>query len=389
MPEATLEQAPPTTQTSQAPDAPEIPDAFSQLDSLINQVEPPKTESKPEEPKKDQAPTGKEEAKVEPPKDKPKVEEKKDEPQVQAEPPKGTAKELRTALENTKKELAAARSELEKVKKAPKADDPEKKTILERLQAEEKRRQEIESELKFANYEKTPEYEEKYVKPMKAAFDTAYKELEGYPVKDADGNETKASAEHFNALLNMPSGKAALQAREWFGDLSVEVLAHRRRILEMNENRKLAIDDFRKQGGEREKQMQIERAARAEKEQELWRSSIEEQVQKYPQFFGPEEGDEQGNSILEKGYQVADLVFSGADLPPEKKVKLHATVRNKAGAFDRVAFKYKQAQDKIAALEKELADFKKSEPSTDKGNSDSTNIGNKSWEQDWDAMFNK
>jgi hypothetical protein len=87
------------------------------------------------------------------------------------------------------------------------------------------------------------------------------------------------------------------------------------------------------------------------------------------------------NAALEQGYMLADLAFNAVDpanvsklpkwvqermvngkLPPQEMAKLHAAIRNKAGAFDRLAYQNKQLQTQLAELKKQLGNYKSSEP---------------------------
>lgn len=90
-------------------------------------------------------------------------------------------------------------------------------------------------------------------------------------------------------------------------------------------------------------------------------------TKKYPKWFAPDETDPQGNDILKKGYEYADTVFSpnGAQLTPEQKAGRLAVIRAKAANHDRLAAKNKSFAARIAELEAKLAEFEKSEPTTD------------------------
>lgn len=334
------------------------PDPFEELTKLSNDPVEKKEEPKPDQPKPEQP--NPDEPKTEDPKPQDQKPDLKDD--KQPEKPAGSAKELRNALENSKKEAARLRAELESIKK-PKENEPDSKDLLAKLENESKRREELEKEMQFVNYEKSEEYKEKFQKPMEEAFNTAYSEIQELVMTEENGGTRKASIGDFNRLLGLGIQDAISQAKQWFGDAASEVLANRRRILEMDRNRKVAIDNFRKTGGEREKEFRIKQQQESNKLQNLWSSSVKEQIEKFPQFFGPIEGDQKGNELLEKGIQIADIAFSNnPEIPIEKRIALHATIRNKAAAFDRMAYQNKSLSDRIASLEKELEQFKASEP---------------------------
>jgi len=64
---------------------------------------------------------------------------------------------------------------------------------------------------------------------------------------------------------------------------------------------------------------------------------------------------------------LADKMFTNGNLKPEDAVKLHAAIRNKAGAFDRMVHVNKKLRGRITELEQELQAFKRSEPKAGDG----------------------
>lgn len=321
--------------------------------------------------------------------------ELKDEPEKEGKPdeqPKqlGTAKELRTAYENQKRELESLKSELTKYKSG-KVEDPEKKTLQERLSEEAKRREQIEVELRFANYERSEDYKEKFAKPIESAFEKAHKEVQSMVISNEDGSTFQATADHFNKLVMMNPQEAAKLAKQWFGDAAVEVLAHRRKILELNESRIQAVEKFKKESDEREKKMASEREEHNARVQQLWEQSINTHIEKNADYLKPVEGDEESNQLLDQGYKLADMAFSyDPNMPVEKRVALHAVVRNRAAAYDRLVHSNKSLKEKVEALEKELSEFKQSEPkSGEESVSVITNGQPQSWMEELDQLSGK
>jgi hypothetical protein len=378
MPTATLEppaasttsQAPaPSPEPSQAPKAAPTPQAeakneplspFQELDNLAN---PPKENSKPApEPLKK---TEEKEEAVEGEEVTSKTEENS--PKVEEPKPAGTAKELRAALDNHKKMVQTLKAEIEAMKKGKPAEDPEKKTLLERIQQEEERRKALEQELGAVSYEKTEEYKSKFVKPMEKAFKTAYEEIGRLQALNSEGEARLATKEDFQALLIPDYGKAAKLAREIFGENASEALAHRRRIYDLERDRVEALEYHQTNRAQIEANQKIEAEKAAKASAELWQNTTKAQVEKYPQFFGPEDGDEEGNAALQKGFEFTDYVYGNPNLPTEKKIEYHAVIRNKAAAFDRLALRHKRTAERLAELEKELAGFKASVPGPSDG----------------------
>jgi len=104
---------------------------------------------------------------------------------------------------------------------------------------------------------------------------------------------------------------------------------------------------------------------------ELYHTETKAGTEKYPQWFKAVDGDTEGNKLLERGYALADAGFGGelkdatgkvVELTPQQRVKLHAAIRNKAGAFDRMVYLQKKDRARIKELETQLKDYEGSEP---------------------------
>jgi hypothetical protein len=287
-------------------------------------------------------------------------------------PPK--AAELRTAYEKSKEtikakdaEITRLQSELKTAKDKP-ADDPEKKAILEKFEASEKRRQELEQEIKFVAYNKSEEFFEKYQKPYEEAWSKAVSELNELTIESEDGTVRKATAQDLLALSNMPLGEARKLAKTMFGDAADDVMAHRRKIRELSDAQTKALDDAKKNAETHDKEKQTQSLQQRQKIATLWQDENKAWQEKFPRWFKPEDGDEEGNALLAKGYEMADAAFSNnGDKTPEEKVKLHAELRNKAAAFPKIALRLKQAKTRIKELEKSLKEFEQSEPPSGDG----------------------
>lgn len=370
MPEApTIDAAPAAPAAAQ----PNMTDAFSDLDAFVKNdpappaekpaapavkdkpPAPPKAPDKPPVEKKDEAPK--------PP------EVKKDTPEEKA-PEKLAPKELRTAYETLKakhKELEKQHAELKSKPPEPQKDDGEKAELAKRFEAAEKRRQELEEEFRYVDYERSAEYREKYQAPYEETCRSALAQVSELKVENEDGTFRAPTAEEFWKIVTIPNANDALEAaEEMFGSASKAtfVVNWRERVRSQWAAAEKAKEDFRAKGGEIQKQREQQMQQRSKAQTETWNKLNSEAVEKYPQWFKPEEGDEKGNTLLEKGFALADKAFSGAPgMTPEEAIKVHSAVRNKAAGFDRAVFKLKTAQSRIAELEKQIAEYEASGPS--------------------------
>lgn len=365
-------------------------DALSQLDNLAPRGTPPpkpddgfnKNEPKP--------PPGKEaqEADDEPAKAEPAKEEKPEAPEkpekAKADPAKETPKEtnvrrMAKEYEATKAKIAAYEKELAELKSKP-ANDPEKEALNKKLETLEKRYKETDDELRFARYESHPEYKENFEKPFHEAYMAGQNKVANLKVieRKNDLDEItqagrQSTKEDFDRLMRFTDDdQAAAFAEEMWGGVKATIaLQHRELVLMKNADREKAIETYRKEGHTRE-------AARREQHEKfvkdmgaLYNKERDEAVAKYPKLFAPIEGDEHGNSLLEKGFRDADDTMDGMittedgqrrRMTPQENARRQAMIRNKAGNHDRLWHLNMQKAKQIKELSEKLKQYEESEP---------------------------
>lgn len=263
-------------------------------------------------------------------------------------------KQLREAYALKVKRVKELEAELSSKKPG---EDPEKAQITQRLADAEKRYQELQDEIRFVAYERSQEYRDKYVAPLEAAFKRAYTDIEQLPATDSEGNPIKASPDQFNALLRMSLPQAIKAAKDWFGDASEYVMLRRERIIDLNEARQAAVEQFRKEGGERAKREQDIRQANLQRRNGEFHKLVEDGLTKRPALFKAADDDAKGKELLTKGFEWADRAFT-----PQATVADHAALRNKAAGYNFAVYRWRAAEAKVKSLEKRLADYEKSEP---------------------------
>lgn len=302
--------------------------------------------------------------------------------------------QLRQAYEAQHKELQAVKSELTALKAKP-ADDPEKKVLLERNQAHEKRIQELEEELKYTSYERTQEYKDQYLTPFEEAYNQGRAvATELRVINPEDGSQRQGMAEDFDSIMTIGNtAEANAKAVELFGTEAPLVMAERRAVILANNRRVKAIEDYRKNGAERDKQRVAQTAAQREamqkKQTELLASFQRENtatIEQRAELMKADETDTEGVAILKKEQALADLAYGSitpeqiADLPqglqdklvdgklpPEERVRLDSAIWAKARAFGFVVRKLNQAKAKVTELETALAAYGESTPTTGGG----------------------
>lgn len=278
--------------------------------------------------------------------------------------------------EEQKKEVLKLREELAETNKRAIPQDKwteaeNKRTVIE------KRAAELEEEIKFVNYSKSKEFKEKYEQPYFASWNRARDELKGVTIETAEGQNRPMNDMDMLELVNLPLASAKSKAVELYGDLAPEVMQFRNEIRKSSDDQQRALEDARKVGVARDKDVsertQRERGEMNKSILETWDKANNEVLEdpKHGINFKPRDGDQQGNQLLAKGFELADRAFrenaSSATTSEERAgiVRRHAAVRNRAAAYGRLVFDNTQAQAKIASLEKLVAEYKGSEPSLD------------------------
>lgn len=287
-------------------------------------------------------------------------------------PPK--AADLRSAYEELKKkheaiepEVARLRSENEEFKKNGGADI---KTWKDRAEAAEKRNGELEREMQFVDYSKSKEYTDKFVEPLKKEWARTAADLKEIIIEVDDGQggvtQREATTDDVVRLANMPLGEARRTAKALFGDTADDIMAHVRELRRLSDAQHEALSQARDASQKRAEQLKADQSARSQQAETWWKEKNQQLAQKYPKWFAPDPEDPEFSELLKKGFAMADRLFTPtAETAPktlEEKVRLDAQVRNRAAAALPLAHKLKKAHARIAELEKELADYQRSEP---------------------------
>lgn len=275
-------------------------------------------------------------------------------------------------LDERKKEVSDLQTKLAEVEKRA-IPEAKFKEMESQLAEQKKRNDELESHMRLMDYSKSSEFQDKYQKPYEAAWGRAMDNLRGLTVQDQDGNEREVNAQDLLALVNEPNLRLArAKAREIFGDeFANDVMNHRNEIRKLYDEQAAAIEDARKNAGQH---AETNKKAQAELSQAIaneWTSVNKAAAADptYGKYFSPKDGDQVGNQKLAKGYELVDRAFSenpqapGLTMEQRKDIiNRHAVVRNRAAAFGRMRHWLTEAETKVAALEKELKQYRGSEP---------------------------
>lgn len=319
------------------------------------------------------------------PEPKPEPETKEDETEVQPElpvkpeakkveePRAGSMRALGKAYDELKKErdtvwhpkVQKLEAELNELRNKPAPDNTQ---VTQRMTQMEKENAALREEIRYVNYQKHPEFAEKYEKPYNEAWTKAVSEVTQLSMETEDGSRRKATSNDLLALANAPLDQIDDLAEKWFGKSAPRVIRHIEKVRDLADAQQHALAEAKKGAGDREKQMMEQAQKQNESVAKAYSETNTELTKKYPNWFAPIEGDEAGTTALNKGYEYADSVFGGnGNLTPEQKVKRLAIIRGKAANHDRLAIQLKARNARIAELEASLAEYEKSTPPTTEG----------------------
>jgi len=391
-----------TTESSQSADI--SLEGLHTDEGVIQKAQPKQDASKPE-PKPD-AP--KPEAKVDPkPEPKPAPAKQPEAGKVDPKPDAkdGTQKPTKTAwqlVREREKELAEIRSkheqverELNELKSKPPtpADDPEKKRLATRLE-------ELEQEIRYVNYEKSTEFKEKFQQPYNDKAKALTAEAQELIVETESGARNLTPQEFWGVVSAPSVNEAVMAAKALFPDDPTKanlVLGWRKEITGAWKAMEQAKAEYKVKGAEREKEMALKKEQERTQTETQKKQADEARMMKWREanevafknetlkdLFQAAEDDSKGKELLTKGLKAADRAFGvgdrdaegnllgddGKPLDEDSLIALHSGVRNKAGAFNYVAYKLRSSVAKIAELEKQLEQYKKSEPGVGSAPSD-------------------
>lgn len=284
--------------------------------------------------------------------------------------------EWKTAPEQFRKshEKTLARLKELESKSSPKVDElPEYRELSAKVAAKEKeyaelqsRYNQVEEAIRYADFEKSPEFQEKYVKPWHEAWNTGVRDGTGFSVPNEDGTTRKASQKEIADIIGQPDEDTAIEmAEKLFQNplRSGKVLKLRDEFVMAQKKMDQVKAEYRTKGADLEKQTASQRAEIMKQYNETLERHKKEWVEKNPQWMKSEEGDDEGAKKLELGIKAADLAFSDmSNLSPDQAAKLVADTRNRAAAFGHVAHKLTKSEARVAELEAKLKEYEESEP---------------------------
>lgn len=277
-------------------------------------------------------------------------------------------------VDDYKKQVATLTKERDDAR-ALLTNESDRGQLTTRAESAEKRNKELEDYLRYVDYSKTSEFKTQYVEPYNKAWASAMGELKELTVQYGEGQTRAFTADDMLQIVQMPITQARKVAEDNFGSFANDIMQHRKVIRDLFEKRETALKEARENGAETLKKAQEAHQAKLDGATklngEMWAKENEAALADatYGVLFKPREGDENWNKRLAKGFELVDQAFAvnlkDPNLSPEERLKAirrHAAVRNRAASWGAIRGELEVSRARVAELEKELAEYKASEP---------------------------
>lgn len=342
------------------------------------------------------------------PADKPKP-EKPEKPEVKPEAktetaetkPPGKMRELGERYDTLKKEvehtykptISKLEARIKELESGTKTEDPE--PLKSRIQQLEQQNSELEKRMEYVDYTASSDFRNKFVQPYNDEYQKSMNTFSQLRVREPDGVDETTGEPRFKRrpateqdLLQLAALDYAdmdEKANAMFGASAPRVIAHIEKLQELATAKSRAEKSGLDRAVELKKQREAQSAGRSKLLKDTWDDINRGMREKFPKAFEVAEGDSEDKGAHTKGFALADLLFvgrnaltpeqveslppsfrdivkGGQELPDAKRLELHAIARLKMANHDRMMVRLKKATARIGELEKELADYQKSEP---------------------------
>lgn len=328
------------------------------------------------------------------------------------------AADLRTAYDGLKKKI---REELEpevqrlraKVQDYETKGPEESGPILEKIKTLETRNAELERHIALVDYEQSEEFATKYDQPYRQMWQRAVNDFSQLTVKEQEFDEEgqvigtkprRATEADLIKLGALSLSELDEVAQTMFGASAPRAISYIEKLRELAGAKQTALEEAQTKAGEWRSKRTLETQNRQKVLATAWNDINTALKEKFPKAFAPEEGDAEDIAGHTKGFALADLLFLGnTSLTPEQiealpasfrntvkankplteiqKVQLHALARLKMANHDRLVAARKRDKARIEELEKNLAEYEKSEPATTRGGTP-RKAGTKAWDEE-------
>lgn len=248
---------------------------------------------------------------------------------------------------------------------------------LEKKYAEiQKRADELEQEIRYVDYSKSQEFQDKYEQPYIEKWKQTMSDLEGVTViDDKTGDERPVEPNDILKLVNLPINKAMEAATEMFGETAPMLMSYRSQLRSLFDAKMKALREARETAVNQAKEKTERLSAQNQQLNELaakqWHE-LNNKLQSHSKlgaYFKPVEGQDELNKLLEEGYKFVDETVAQSPFDPKlteseraEVIKRHVALRARAAGFSRLRNMYEKLMAENAEMKKKLQGYEGSVP---------------------------
>lgn len=297
-----------------------------------------------------------------------------DKPPGETAPEARTPKELREAYATEKREKERLESELKALKAqghtpSELAKLPEYQQVMRELSESKTELERVRSELHSRDYTLSPEFQQRYAAPVNEAFKSIATTMSVLRVTDeTTGEKRRLTDAEIIQISKLPTDiERSEKLHELFGADAVRVVAQMEKLADAGAALQAAHLDAKQNGSTRLK----EQAAKVAESQRAVVAQYQEAVNQItaadPDLYAPlpdtDPEAQEFNQSLASAKVLATVAFLGREgTPKEKIIRAQAACTARIIGFERLQHTNRTLNNRIAELEKELAQHKQAEP---------------------------
>jgi len=291
-------------------------------------------------------------------------------PAAQKVEPSRTPKELRAELDRVKSEFEANKKStaaLEAKIKEYETKGKDTASLVALLEAKEKREQDLLAENRALKHEASPEFKAKYDKGFDEAADWA-KDYVNRLTKQ-DGTKADFLADFvplYRLAKDTTVGNARAKAVEIFGENeAAEVVDSVKELVRLDRIREKAFEEEKIGWEAKQKEAEGVRVQRqfnqSKQERELF-DKVNEDLRNSVENYRDPVDDNELSSLRQQGYKIFDTIINTKPKNLEEKLVHGAHLKQRCAAYGPNQLTIKRQAEKIASLEKQLADLTPTRP---------------------------
>lgn len=297
-----------------------------------------------------------------------------DKPTVETAPEARTPKELREAYAVEKREKERLESELKALKSqghtpAELAKLPEYQQVMRELSESKTELERVRSELHSRDYTLSPEFQQRYAAPVNEAFKSVATTMSVLRVTDeATGEKRRLTDAEIIEISKLPTDiERSEKLHALFGSDAVRVVAQMERLADAGAALQAAHIDAKQNGSTRLKEQAAKVAESQRAVVQQYQDAVNQITSADPDLYAPlpdtDPEAQEFNQSLASAKVLATVAFLGREgTPKEKIIRAQAACTARIIGFERLQHTNRTLNNRIAELEKELAQHKQAEP---------------------------